>query len=62
MSKRKRPMSINLDPRVRDRIEAKAFDESRSLSSVVEEVLREHFAIPKERPSMWKSNAEVMAA
>jgi hypothetical protein len=55
-------MTINLEPRVRESIEAKALDENRSLSSVVEEALRDYFKIPKERPSMWKSNAEVMAA
>jgi hypothetical protein len=61
MKTKKRIMSIAIDPRLRECLEAEALKENKSLSSVVETLLRTHFSISKDRPTVWKSNEEVLA-
>ena len=46
-------LSISLDSRIRPILEQIAVDENRSLSSVVEILLMEHFSIPRKRHASW---------
>jgi hypothetical protein len=46
-------ISVCVNPVVRTCLEAVAIEENRSLSSIIESLLMEHFEIPKSRPSHW---------
>jgi hypothetical protein len=58
---KKKAMCISVCAEVRNRIEDQAFRECRSLSSIIEELLMRHFAIPKKRPSTWNNEEEKAA-
>jgi hypothetical protein len=52
-------ISVCMSPVARSCLETVAIQENRSISSIIENLIMEHFELPRTRPSHWTKAEEV---